>query len=102
MAGRVHKGRVLQLPTQPIELPCHKLVAKEAARPPLARLGADPLTAPRPTAATAANPVAAASLGGRNRDMLSTKEYIADISRRMNLDAEAAEAAAGKAARMGF
>ena len=52
--------------------------------------------------ATAANPVAAASLGGRNRDMLSTKEYIADISRRMNLDAEAAEAAAGKAARMGF
>ena len=50
----------------------------------------------------AANPVAAASLGGRNRDMLSTKEYIADISRRMNLDAEAAEAAAGKAARMGF
>ena len=49
-----------------------------------------------------ANPVAAASLGGRNRDMLSTKEYIADISRRMNLDAEAAEAAAGKAARMGF
>ena len=79
-----------------------ELVAKEAARPPLARLGADPLTAPRPTAATAANPVAAASLGGRNRDMLSTKEYIADISRRMNLDAEAAEAAAGKAARMGF
>ena len=42
-----------------------ELVAKEAARPPLARLGADPLTAPRPTAATAANPVAAASLGGR-------------------------------------